>query len=860
MGRWTERDDTISRTIWDRSVTFILIVGICISIVSFFVVRSQEIKSARDEFHLAAASPEYAVRRQIESNLATLRALQAWMVVTPDVRAEDIDRYTKELARNNPGVLSLKWVARGGKLPEVDAPNDRLAMPMYLPVSEGPPGYERLRGYAWGLFQIGDVLERELGPLKPDTIDFEIYDLSAASGKQFLYGYRRAAGAPLPSAKSEGEALTEGDFRHIVRFDAGGRQWAMVMTASDSYRRGLLKWLSWNVFATFLLLTGISGANFLLHVSRARAEERLHFQLRKAAEDALRISEERYALAARGSKDGLWDWDLRAGLIFYSERWKSMLGFGVEEIGNRPDEWISRLYPADRPRVLSEIAGHRSGKTSHFQSEYRILHNDGTYHWMLSRGVKVVDELGVATRLAGSQTDITESKAADPLTGLASRLLLDEKLQLATDEMKMDPEAGFAVLFLDLDRFKVVNDSLGHLAGDRLLLLIANRLLECVSEPPFPDAKTLVARVGGDEFVILISGTSHPEMAIALANRVRERMAPAFHFDGHQLFVSASIGVRIGQSDATPETLLLDADTAMYYAKSRGKQRYEVFVPAMRLAAVERLRLETDLRAAIERDELVVHYQPKVCLVTGRLIELEALVRWMHPERGLIGPLDFIPLAEETGLIVQLGEWVLTKACRQMAVWLSEFDADPGMRVSVNLSCRQFKQPDLFHRIMGILEETGLPPERLSLEVTEGVLMENVDNAVVLLNRLQAKKIGLQLDDFGTGYSSLSYLCRLPFDGLKIDKSFVQETRPRQENVDIVGTIALLAHTLGMTVLGEGVETMEQLQMLIGSGCDHAQGNLFSGAVDGASASEFFSGFRHIVSQTAANEVVAAAV
>jgi diguanylate cyclase (GGDEF)-like protein/PAS domain S-box-containing protein len=859
MERRTERNDTISRKIWDRSVTSILIVGIGFSIVSFFVVRSQEVKSARDEFHLAAAAPEYAVRRQIESNLATLRALHAWMVVTPDARPEDVDRYTKELVRNNPGVLSLKWVPRGSKLPVADAPNDHLAMPMYLPVSEGPPGSERIRGYAWGLFQIGDVLESELRPLKPGTIDVEIYDLSAPPGKQFLYQYGRAPGVPYPSAQSEAAALKEGDFRQIVRFDAGGGQWAMVMTATDSYRRGVLKWLSWNVFATFLLLTGISGANFLLHLSRARGEERLHFQLRKAAEDALRISEERYALAARGSKDGLWDWDLRAGLIFYSERWKSMLGFGVEEIGNSPDEWISRLYPADRPRVLSEIAGHRAGKTSHFQSEYRILHNDGTYHWMLSRGVKVVDKLGVATRLAGSQTDITESKAADPLTGLASRLLLDEKLQLAIDEMRTDADARFAVLFLDLDRFKVVNDSLGHLAGDRLLLLIANRLLVCVTEQPFADSKTLVARVGGDEFVILVGGATS-DMAIALANRIRERMAPAFHVDGHQLFVSASIGVRLGQSDATPETLLLDADTAMYYAKSRGKQRYEVFVPAMRLAAVERLQLETDLRAAIEQDELVVYYQPKVCIATGRLIELEALVRWMHPQRGLIGPLDFIPLAEETGLIVQLGEWVLRKACRQMADWLREFDTDPGIRVSVNLSCRQFKQPDLFHRIMGILQETGLSPERLSLEVTEGVLMENVDNAVVLLNRLQAKKIGLQLDDFGTGYSSLSYLCRLPFDGLKIDKSFVQETQLRQENVDIVGTIALLAHTLGMTVLGEGVETMEQLQMLIGSGCDYAQGNLFSGAVDSASAGAFFSGFRHVVSQTAVNEVVTVAV
>jgi EAL domain-containing protein (putative c-di-GMP-specific phosphodiesterase class I) len=308
--------------------------------------------------------------------------------------------------------------------------------------------------------------------------------------------------------------------------------------------------------------------------------------------------------------------------------------------------------------------------------------------------------------------------------------------------------------------------------------------------------------------------------------------------------------------------LLLDADTAMYYAKSRGRQRYEVFVPSMRLDAVERLRLETDLRTAIERDELVVYYQPKVCMETGMLIELEALVRWMHPQRGLVGPIDFIPLAEETGLILQLGECVLRKACRQMAVWLRELNVAPGVRVSVNLSCRQFNQPDLFERIIGILEETGLPPERLSLEVTEGVLMENVDNAVVLLNRLRDHRIGLQLDDFGTGYSSLSYLRRLPFDGLKIDKSFVQEMGLRQENAEIVGTIALLARTLGMTVLAEGVETPEQLRMLVGAGCDYAQGNLFSVAVDSEAARGFFSGFRHIVNQATreAEESVSAAI
>jgi diguanylate cyclase (GGDEF)-like protein/PAS domain S-box-containing protein len=844
------RDNWLSRSVlWDRSVTFILIVGICISVVSFGVVRSQEVQSARDEFHLAAATSEYAVRQQIESNIATLRAVRAYVQATADPPSEDFDRFTRQLIRNNPAILSLRWVPRGGKLPAVGPARDRFEITLNLPVFEDEPEHERLRGYALGVFEMAAILENGLRGLKPEPIDIEFYDLSAALGKQFLYQHQWAGGTTLPRYKSESEALKEDDFKSIMRFDAGGREWAMIMTATDSYRQARLTWLSWNIVATFLVITAISAAHFLMHVARARTdEERLHLQLRKAAEDALRISEERYALAARGSKDGLWDWDLQAGLVFYSERWKSMLGFEGKAIGNSPNEWIGRLYPADRARVELEIAQHCAGETNHFQSEYRILHNDGSYRWMLSRGVAVVNDYGVATRLAGSQTDITESKAADPLTGLASRLLVDEKLQFAIDAMRSNPNARFAVLFLDLDRFKVVNDSLGHLAGDQLLLRIAERLLACVAEPPFAALQTLVARLGGDEFVVLICGMNHAEIAMALANRIHERMTPAFNLDGHHLFVSTSIGVRLGQSDATPETLLLDADTAMYHAKARGKQRYEVFVPAMRLQAVERLRLETDLRAAIQRDELVVYYQPKVCLATGRVVEVEALVRWMHPLRGLVGPVDFIPLAEETGLILQLGECVLRKACRQMTIWLSDFDLDPEMRVSVNLSCRQFRQPHLFDRIMGILAETGLSPDRLSLEVTEGVLMDNVDNALVLMNRLRGQNIGLQLDDFGTGYSSLSYLRRLPFDGLKIDKSFVQETGLRQENAEIVGTVALLARTLGMKVLAEGVETLDQLQMLIGAGCDYAQGNLFSAPVTSDVTSALFSGFRHIIS------------
>ena len=847
---------------WDRSVTLILIFGICLASATFRVVRNQEAQSARDEFRLAASSSEYAVRREVESNLAALRALRTYLQITPNFTATDFEHASQELIRGNPAIMSLKWV-RGATPPAVPA-TDRFTVPLWLAVFEGAPGSERIRGYAVGVFRMREIFDKGLRSVAIEPIDIDVYDTDAPPGKQFVYehtwkpggpGGDGAAGVPVlrdrPARyQTESEALKEGDFKEIVRLDGDGWHWAMVISATEVFVRSHLTWLSWNIVAAFLIITGMSAAHFLLHVARVRSDqERLHLQLRKSAEDALRMSEERYALAARGSKDGLWDWDLQAGLVFYSERWKSMLGFEPGAIGNNPAEWLARLYPGDRARVEAEIEDHCDGKTEQFQSEYRILHNDGSYHWMLSRGVAVVNENGEATRLAGSQTDITESKAADSLTGLASRLLLGEKLQLAIDEKRMNPEMRFAVLFLDLDRFKVVNDSLGHLAGDQLLLRISRRLLACVAEPPFCDHRTLVARLGGDEFVILIAGMSQEETAITLANRIQEKMMPAFNLEGHHLFVSASIGVRHGQSDSTPQNLLLDADTAMYRAKTRGRERYEIFTPSMRLEAVERLQLETDLRTAIESDELVVYYQPKVCLSSGKLIEVEALVRWTHPRRGLVGPESFIPLAEETGLILPLGECVLRKSCLQMAAWMREFDLDPAIRVSVNLSGRQFKQPNLFDRTMQILEEAGLPPERLSLEVTEGVLMDNFDNALLLLDRLRAEKIGLQLDDFGTGYSSLSYLRRLPFDGLKIDKSFVQEAGLLHENADIVGTIALLARTLGMKALAEGVETLPQLQMLISSGCDCAQGNLFSAAVDAETSCSFFAGFGHILLQ-----------
>ncbi len=917
---------------WGRFVLALASLGVFVSVAIFAMVRSRETQIAREEFRLASNAYEFAVRREIESNLAALRTLRAYVEVTPDLEDSGFATFAAEAVRANPSILSLEWAPRiagpdraafeaelakrdvhppfirrsrtadpqraaarpeyypiafiyphdyadritgydaatlvatrrlltdaaatgevvvGGQITVVERTFNGFGLPSYLAVYRGPREQRVMRGYALAVFQMGEVLERGLERLKREPVDIQFYDLSAAPGKRFLYRHRWSTGVDGVQYGSEAEALREHDFKHIVQFDVGSRHWAMLMTATEDYSAARRTWQPWGVLGIGLSLTGLAAGLFVLHTKHARKDEELrHLRSRKEAQEALRESEERYALAARGSKDGLWDWDLLTGKVFYSERWKSMLGFSDADIDDSPAEWLGRLYPGERERLELELAQHCTGRTDHFQSEYRILHRDGTYRWMLSRGVAVLNAGGEATRVAGSQTDITANRSADHLTGLASRILLNEKLQLSIDHARTHTGELFAVLFLDLDRFKVINDSLGHLAGDRLLLEIARRLTDCVALQPFSSARITVARLGGDEFVVLIRGMSDTEVAIALANQIQEVMKPAFELHGHQVFVSASIGVKLGDANATPESLLRDADTAMYHAKSSGKQRYEVFVPAMRFRAVERLRMETDLRNAIEKDSLSLYYQPKVCLVTGIVAEVEALVRWDHPERGMIGPAEFIPLADETGLIEPLGEWVLRKACAQMAAWLVSYDLDPRMRVSVNLSCRQFAQPELLDQILGILHQTGLPPERLSLEITEGVLMENMESAGILLKKLRDQKIGLQIDDFGTGYSSLNYLHRLPFDALKIDRSFVEEMGVRGENAQIVSTIIVLARTLGMGVVAEGVETEQQLFQLLKFGCDYAQGHLFSAAVNAEAAACLFGGFARFLDRS----------
>jgi diguanylate cyclase (GGDEF)-like protein/PAS domain S-box-containing protein len=558
---------------------------------------------------------------------------------------------------------------------------------------------------------------------------------------------------------------------------------------------------------------------------------------RRRAAEAMRESEERYALAALGSNDGLWDWDLRRNRIFLSDRWKEQVGARDGEIGDDPDQWFDRVHPDDRERLFADLHTHLEGRSPHLEVEHRVRHFDGSWRWMLVRGAAVRDGEGKAYRLAGSQTDITARKRAeekllhdalhDGLTGLPNRSLFMDRLGQALAYQRRREDYRFAVLFLDVDRFKTVNESLGHTQGDVLLVEVARRL-RGIARPG-----DTVARLGGDEFALLLGDFADPEEPVRVAGRLQEALAAPYDLEGTEVFTTASIGVAAGSRDyAQPEDLLRDADTAMYRAKESGRARHAVFHPSMHALARAQLQLDTDLRRAIEREELRLRYQPVVSLRSGQIAGCEALIVWEHPSRGIIPPGDFIPTAEETGLIVPIGRWALEQACLDAKAWNDALAHGPPVPVSVNLSAKQLVRPELLDDVRGALARSGLEARRLRLEVTESVIMENAGPAALMLNQLKALSVGLLLDDFGTGYSSLSYLHNFRFDTLKIDRSFVSRLERSGKEAEIVRTIVSLGRVLQMEVVAEGVETAAQLQHLILLGADLAQGFWFSRPVD----------------------------
>lgn len=562
---------------------------------------------------------------------------------------------------------------------------------------------------------------------------------------------------------------------------------------------------------------------------------------RQEADSSLRASEERYALAVAGARDGIWDWDLVRGEVHYSPRWCTMLGLCPDSVASTPAAWLTRVHEEDRSGIEKALHAHITGATPHLEHEFRIRTGGGQMLWVLCRGVAVRAALGQATRLAGSLTDISDRKLAeallvhevmhDPLTGLANRSLFLDRLDLALKQHRRDLARRFAVLFLDLDRFKSVNDSLGHAAGDELLVEFGKRLQS------FLRPGDSVARLGGDEFAILLTDVGDLADATLVAERIRDLLSMKFVLAGKDVYTSASIGIALsGPEYERPGDLLRDADMAMYRTKHRRSGSYGVFDGIVHDSALSRLELETDLRSALERDELVPYYQPIVSLDRMIVLGFEALLRWFHPVRGLIGPEEFIPLAEKCGIIGPISWWVMQEACRQTREWQTAHPEFPDLSVSVNVSSRLFSEPEFATRTLAILNRTGLRPEALHLEITENALLQHEAVTIRELTTLQHVGVKFHLDDFGTGYSSLRYLSLFNYDTIKIDRTFVAGDTDVHRNRRIVDALISLGRTLGMEVIAEGVETAEQAQRLRELDCRVAQGFWFSKPLPSASA------------------------
>ncbi len=552
-----------------------------------------------------------------------------------------------------------------------------------------------------------------------------------------------------------------------------------------------------------------------------------------AADQRLRESEERYALAAMGANDGLWDWKIPDDEVYFSERWCKIVGEDRHGFTGNSEAWLGRVHPDDAARLKEQIADHIDLRAPHFESEHRLRHTDGSYRWVLARGLAFRGPEGQALRFAGSLTDVTQRKhsesmlyfaaAHDGLTSLPNRNLFRDRVGQALERVRRNEGRRLAVLYLDLDGFKHVNDGLGHHMGDRLLVSVARRLEGCVR------AVDTVSRLGGDEFGLLLEDLGNNDEAVTAAARIERALSTPFEIEGHHVFISGSIGVVCCDDDSTVEQLLRDADSAMYEVRTRGRGGHHVIDAASRERRARRSRLGGALRRSVEVEGLDVHYQPVVSLVTGQVRGLEALTRWTHPQHGAVPPSEFVPLAEEMGLIDRLGHQVLRDACRRAAGWLHEHPRDQFF-VNVNVSPRQFRDPHFVERVAQVQAMSGLRPGVLGLEITEAVLVDRPDVVGAMLNDLRNMGVRLVLDDFGTGFSSLSLLRRFPVHAIKIDHSFVGALDHDATTLHIVRGIVSLAHALGMVVIAEGVETREHVVTLRGLGCDLGQGWLFSPA------------------------------
>ena len=631
------------------------------------------------------------------------------------------------------------------------------------------------------------------------------------------------------------------------------------------------EWWLWSLAVLVTLLLTLGIASFLLLILHLQVDPFYEFNLRQAAWGLVgavllfdiytlylqlqisrmrrRLSErdELFRLVSENAGDMIALVDMDGHRLYNSPAYQKVLGYSAEELSATSS--FEQIHPDDRHRVL-EAAEHARRTGEGRILEYRIRHKDGSWRVLESSASAILDGDGKAEKMVIVNRDITARKHAeeklvhqsfhDALTGLPNRSLFLDRVQRAFSYSLRHPEYNFAVLFIDVDDFKKFNDSFGYAAGDEVIIALASRLASSLRQQQaiarlalMAHGDDTLARLGGDEFAVLLDDIRDPSDAIRVATRIQDAVAAPFSFNGQEVFSSASIGVAMSSTARDrAEDLLRDADIAMCRAKAAGKARCEVFDGEMQARAVDRLRLERDLRAAVARGEFLVHYQPIVQLADGRITGFEALARWQHPERGLVMPGEFIEVAEQTGLIVPLNRWLLREICRQARVWQGRHPSDSPLTITANITSKELAQEDLVANIRTTLQQTATNPRHVQLEIRETVAMADAESATQILARLKSLGVGLSIDDFGTGYSSLSRLQGLPLDTLKIDRSFISDMHADPDKREIVRVIVMLGQQLGMKVVAEGTETAEQVKYLKDLGCDYAQGYFFSPPVE----------------------------
>lgn len=558
-----------------------------------------------------------------------------------------------------------------------------------------------------------------------------------------------------------------------------------------------------------------------LNIALARIQIQLDLM---RASRALRESQERYALALEGTSDGIWDWDLRSDRIFFSARWKAMLGFRDDEIGEDPDDWFERIHLDDRARVRNAVHEYLAGKVSQFGVEYRIQHRDLGFRWCMARGIARFDEAGRPYRLAGSQTDMTYRGVHDNLTGLPAREVFLERVANALSRPRDANRPYLAVHYLNINNFKFINTNFGNHVGDQALLVFCDFLRECLSP------KDMLARLDGPNFVVLQDDLAAADEAISLTCRILDRTQSAVDLDGHRMMLRVFSGIALAEPPLPrPEDIVQHANAALIRASESGQPTFEVYRKDMGAEMVRRMQLEIDLHHAVTNGEISLVFQPIIDLTRRCIVGVETLARWAHPKFGAVSPTHFIPLAEASGEINALGAWVMEEAFRKYPIL--KHDGSPDFHMAVNLSGKQLGDANLLPMISELLDRAKVPPNSLSLELTESILVQNRSLNRDVLDALHRMGISISIDDFGTGYSSLSYLAHFPIDILKIDRSFVQGLTQNPHHVAITKAIISMGHSLGHKIIAEGVETDAQLQVVVDLGCDLVQGFLFSEAL-----------------------------